>query len=71
MYAGAARVVASLWKVDDEATAELMKRVYQQMLQGGLTPAAALRAAQIDMWKQKRWRAPYYWAAFVLQGEWK
>ena len=71
MYAGAARVVASLWKVDDEATAELMKRFYQQMLQGGLTPAAALRAAQMEMWKQKRWHSPYYWAAFVLQGEWK
>jgi CHAT domain-containing protein len=49
MYAGAARVVASLWKVDDEATAELMKRFYQQMLQEGKTPAAALRAAQIGM----------------------
>jgi CHAT domain-containing protein len=71
MYAGAARVVSSLWKVDDEATAELMKRFYQQMLQGGLTPAAALRAAQVDMWQQKRWRSPYYWAAFGLQGEWK
>jgi CHAT domain-containing protein/Tfp pilus assembly protein PilF len=71
MYAGAARVIASLWKVDDEATSELMKRFYQQMLQGGLTPAAALRAAQVDMSKQKRWRSPYYWAAFVLQGEWK
>jgi CHAT domain-containing protein len=71
MYAGAARVVASLWKVDDEATAELMKRFYQQMLQGRLTPAAALRAAQVDMWQTKRWHSPYYWAAFVLQGEWK
>jgi len=71
MYAGAARVVASLWKVDDEATAELMKRFYQQMLQGGLTPAAALRAAQVDMRQQKRWRSPYFWAAFVLQGECK
>jgi CHAT domain-containing protein len=71
MYAGAARVVASLWKVDDEATAELMKRFYQQMLQGGLTPAAALRAAQVEMWQHKRWHSPYYWAAFVLQGEWK
>ena len=71
MYAGAARVVASLWKVDDEATAELMKRFYRQMLQDGMTPAAALRAAQVDMWQQKRWRSPYYWAAFVLQGEWK
>jgi CHAT domain-containing protein len=48
-----------------------MKRFYQQMLQGGKTPAAALRAAQIDMSEQKRWRSPYYWAAFVLQGEWK
>ena len=71
MYAGAARVVASLWKVDDEATAELMKRFYQQMLQGDMTAAAALRAAQVEMWQQKRWHSPYYWAAFVLQGEWK
>jgi CHAT domain-containing protein/tetratricopeptide (TPR) repeat protein len=71
MYAGAARVVASLWKVDDEATAELMKRFYQQMLQRGLKPAAALRAAQVDMQQQKRWNSPYYWAAFVLQGEWR
>jgi CHAT domain-containing protein len=71
MYAGASRVIASLWKVDDESTAELMKRFYQQVLKGGLTPSAALRAAQIDMWKQKRWQSPYYWAPFVLQGEWK
>jgi len=71
MYAGAARVVASLWKVEDEATAELMKRFYQQMLQHGLKPAAALRAAQTDMRQQKRWSSPYYWAGFVLQGEWK
>jgi CHAT domain-containing protein/Tfp pilus assembly protein PilF len=71
MYAGAARVVASLWKVDDEATAELMKRFYQQILREGQSPAAALRAAQTAMWQHKRWRSPYYWAAFGLQGEWK
>jgi CHAT domain-containing protein len=71
MYAGAARVMASLWKVDDAATAELMKRVYQKMLGEGQRPAAALRAAQIEMWQQKRWQSPYYWAAFTLQGEWK
>jgi len=71
MYAGAARVVASLWKVDDEATAELMKRFYQQMLQEHQPPAKALRLAQLDIMKQKRWQAPYFWAAFVLQGEWK
>jgi hypothetical protein len=36
-----------------------------------LRPAAALRAAKVEMWKQKRWRAPFYWAAFELQGEWR
>jgi CHAT domain-containing protein len=71
MYAGAPRVVASLWKVDDEATAELMKRFYKGMVVEGLPAAAALRAAQVEMWKQQRYAEPYYWAAFVLQGEWK
>jgi CHAT domain-containing protein len=71
MYAGAMRVVASLWKVDDEATAELMKRFYRHMLQEKMPAAAALREAQIEMWQQKRWRSPYYWAAFTLQGEWR
>jgi CHAT domain-containing protein len=72
MYAGAPRVVASLWKVDDRATAELMKRFYQAMLgDQRLRPAAALRSAQVEMLKLKEWEDPYYWAAFVLQGEWK
>jgi len=71
MYAGAPRVVASLWKVDDAATAELMKRFYAAMLKDNLRPAAALRRAKVEMWKQKRWQAPYYWAAFELQGEWR
>ncbi len=71
MYAGAARVAASLWKVDDAATAELMKRFYRGMFDKGLRPAAALRAAQVEMWRQERFSAPYFWAAFALQGEWK
>ncbi|MBO0860382.1 MAG: CHAT domain-containing protein, partial [Chloracidobacterium sp.] len=72
MYAGAPRIVASLWKVDDRATSELMKRFYGGMLgPGRLSPAGALRQAQLSIWKEKQWRAPYYWAAFVLQGEWK
>jgi CHAT domain-containing protein len=71
MYAGASRVVASLWKVDDVATAELMGRFYRGMLKEGLRPAAALRQAQMEMQKQKRWADPYYWAAFTIQGEWK
>jgi CHAT domain-containing protein/lipoprotein NlpI len=71
MYAGAPRVVASLWKIDDRATAEFMKRFYQGMLGQGLRPAAALRAAQRSMWSDKRWQAPHNWAAFTFQGEWK
>jgi CHAT domain-containing protein len=69
MYAGARGVVASLWKVDDDATAELMKHFYAGMFQKGLSPAAALREAQLALRSQKRWQSPYYWAAFVIQGE--
>jgi len=71
MYAGAPRVVASLWRVPDRATAELMKQFYAAMLGEGLPPAAALRKAQLTLSKERRWSAPYYWAAFTLQGEWK
>jgi CHAT domain-containing protein len=60
-----------LWQVDDAATAELMRHFYRGMLREGLRPAAAVKAAQVEMQRQKRWRAPYYWAAFILQGEWK
>lgn len=71
MYAGAPRVVASLWNVNDAATAELMKRFYQGMLgPGKMSPPAALRSAQLSLLKERRWSAPYYWAAFVIQGEW-
>jgi CHAT domain-containing protein/tetratricopeptide (TPR) repeat protein len=71
MYAGVPRVVASLWRVSDHATAELMKRFYREMLQRRLEPAAALRAAQRDLSRDPRWREPYYWAGFVLQGDWR
>ena len=71
MYAGAARVVASLWKVDDSATAALMGQFYKEMFTNGRKPAAALREAQKYMSEQKSWRSPYYWAGFVLQGEWR
>lgn len=70
MYAGAPRVVASLWGVEDRTTAELMKSFYSEMLLRRQRPAAALRTAQLHMWREKR-LPPYFWAAFVLQGEWK
>jgi CHAT domain-containing protein/Tfp pilus assembly protein PilF len=71
MYAGTPRVVASLWTVPDVSTAELMARFYKGMLVDRLRPPAALRQAQISLWKENRWARPYYWAAFTLQGEWK
>jgi CHAT domain-containing protein len=71
MYAGATRVVASLWSVSDVATASLMADFYRGMQRDGMRPAAALRAAQIRMWKQKQWSFPYYWAGFEIQGEWQ
>jgi CHAT domain-containing protein len=71
MYAGAPRVVASLWRIDDRASADMMSRFYSAMLKDGLRPAAALRAAQVAMLKEKRWQSPHYWAAFTLQGEWR
>ena len=71
MYSGAPRVVASLWNVDDLATAELMKLFYQGMLKDGLPAGAALRAAQLELSGQKRWASPYFWAGFVLHGDWK
>jgi CHAT domain-containing protein len=71
MYAGAPRVVSSLWKVDDQATAQLMTRFYRHMLQGGERPTAALRAAQLEMSRDPRWSSPYFWAGFVMQGDWQ
>lgn len=71
MYAGAARVLASLWSVDDRPTAVLMKSFYHHMISGGLSPAAALRKAQSEMAHDPRWSSPYYWAGFSLQGEWR
>jgi CHAT domain-containing protein/tetratricopeptide (TPR) repeat protein len=71
MYAGSPRVVVSLWSVSDVGTAELMTRFYKGMLKEGLRPAQALQAAQVSMFKEKRFASPFYWAAFTLQGEWR
>jgi CHAT domain-containing protein/tetratricopeptide (TPR) repeat protein len=71
LYAGAPRVVATLWEIDDRTTAELMQRFYAAMLVRAERPAAALRSAQTELWKTKGWDNPYYWAAFTLQGEWR
>ena len=69
--AGANGVLVSLWQVEDRATAELMRRLYEGMLREGLRPAAALRQAQVSLWREGDWRAPYYWAGFSIQGDWQ
>jgi CHAT domain-containing protein len=64
-------VLGSLWKVDDAATAALMANFYKELIANEKRPADALRAAQLQLFQQKRWRSPYYWAGFVLQGDWR
>jgi CHAT domain-containing protein/Flp pilus assembly protein TadD len=71
LSAGSKSVVASLWKVDDRATAVLMAEFYKSMLQDGLPPGAALRSAKQKIRQEKAWSAPYFWAGFILQGEYK
>lgn len=71
MYAGAARVVVSLWSVSDQGTSELMVKFYRKMLKERQRPSAALRAAQVEMWQEGKYRDPFFWAPFVIQGEYK
>ena len=70
-HAGARQVMASLWKVDDRATLELMRRFYAGLLREGLRPAAALRRAQLSMAGDPSWAFPFYWSAFELHGDWR
>lgn len=69
-YAGATRVVASLWRVDDRATAAFMGEFYRALLIEHSSAAGAIRSAQRRLASDSRWASPYYWAGFVLQGDW-
>jgi CHAT domain-containing protein len=71
LYAGASSVLSTLWQVQDEATTRLMERFYHALFANRLPPADALRFAQLEMRRQEVREFPYYWAAFVLQGEWR
>ena len=71
MNAGAPRVLASLWKISDTATAMLMTRFYREMLEDDLAPAEALRTAQRALRTDRRTSAPQAWAGFVLEGDWR
>ena len=73
MYAGAPTVGVSLWSVADRSTADLMTDFYKRLLTTGATdtsPSSAMRGAQLSMISGKKYSAPFYWAPFVLVGDW-
>jgi CHAT domain-containing protein/tetratricopeptide (TPR) repeat protein len=69
IYAGAPRVMVSLWDVPDRETAQLMQSFYRNLLEQKLPVGAALRRAQVEMWERADSDAPFFWAAFSLQGD--
>jgi CHAT domain-containing protein len=70
LYAGASRLVVSLWQVPDRATSELMIRFYSGLLAKNQRPTEALRNAQLSVASERRWSDPFYWGAFVVVGDW-
>ncbi|MBB6144081.1 CHAT domain-containing protein/tetratricopeptide (TPR) repeat protein [Silvibacterium bohemicum] len=70
-YAGSHKVLATLWNVNDRATAALMENFYEGLLKQGLSPAAALARAQRTLAHSKNWHSPYFWAPFILLGDWQ
>lgn len=71
MKVGARSVVSTLWKVDDNATVELMKNFYESLAKENATPSKALRDAQIKLSKNSIYNSPFYWAAFTVQGDFR
>jgi CHAT domain-containing protein len=71
MYAGAPRVIASLWRAADSATSELMSNFYQGLLGDRVPAGQALRLAKLRLMRNPLRSTPYYWAGFTLQGDWR
>jgi CHAT domain-containing protein/Tfp pilus assembly protein PilF len=71
MYAGAPRVVASLWRVADAATTDLMSSFYQALLGSHVPASEALRSAKLRLMRNPLRSTPYYWAGFSLEGDWR
>ena len=70
LSAGARRLIVSLWNVDDKVSAELMARFYRKHLLDKKNISVAFREAQLEILRDKRWKSPFYWAGFVLEGDW-
>src|SRR5437762_13491259 len=73
IYAGAPTVGVSLWSVADKSTADLMADFYRRLLGPASSNSAsvAMRAAQLALISGKKYSAPFYWAPFVIVGDWR
>ncbi|MBD2181465.1 CHAT domain-containing protein [Aerosakkonema funiforme] len=69
--AGARSTLATLWRVSDDSTAALMVKFYNELAKSGITKAEALRQAQVQLLQSKRYKFPYFWAPYVLVGNWR
>lgn len=67
---GASSTIGTLWAIDDQVTADLMIDFYKGLIQGGETKAAALRRSQLQLLHSETHAHPYYWAPFILVGNW-
>lgn len=67
---GARTTLATLWSVNDQSTADLMVKFYQALTSEGVSKAEALRQAQLEILRSYRYKEPFYWASFVLVGNW-
>ena len=71
IYAGTPSILATLWSVDDKSTAILLKNFYTNWLTKGMSKPAALRQAQLALKSIPEYSHPFYWAPFVMIGDWK
>jgi len=71
IYAGAPAVVVSLWSVSDQSTSLLMQRFYKNLVEEHLSKAEALQQARISLLKDEQFAHPFFWAPFVLTGDWQ
>jgi len=68
---GAKSTLGTLWAINDRSTSQLMLRFYHNLIEGKQGKAAALRSAQLELLRSQEYNDPYYWAPFVLVGQWQ
>jgi CHAT domain-containing protein len=71
LYAGAHSVMGTLWNAEDSSASDFMQKFYTRYLHDHLSAPSALRAAQLALVSGGAYRAPWYWAGFILEGDWR